>query len=346
MNTEVIQEHRRELAAGQFPVYRLFDLLDSHDTDRETRTAVAAQVALLVDQLLFQELKVCVDRTCRTAEKLLELPRPLVVEAFRSWRITIERGASSRKAMRTTVYRFGDWVGALRPPAQQSALRLLPGIAPVIADLKEDGVTGILRIVDRAASEEARSVVIAAVTAYGSTTGPIVSGCCRIAGTAVRQDRAAELSSLIETVRVADMEESIDSERLVPAIAGLCDLCGAIGKDAWTGAFDLALLIAEENHGSAYKTARKLTRLIPSLEPPAVPAYLSDFCSLVSTVGLRTVGFAVNRLPGFYARYGAAKTGEYIRAAAGITKAHGTAAAERFLEGKTAASRNFLATPM
>jgi len=341
MNTDILRIHRKELAETPFPIYRLFDLVDAQDMDHESRASINGEIAPLIDLILFQELSVRIDTLCGSAGKVLELPPALAAQAFRSWRETLEGATKSRGAMRMISHRFGEWLSALRPLTLESALQLLPAIAPVIGDLKDDGVAETLRALDRGESGEDRIVITTALAAYGSTTAPIVSGCCRIAAKAIQWNRKAEFTTLLEKIQVRDMEESVDSERLVPAIADFCDLCATVEPSIWPLAFDLALLITSQNHSSAYKATRGLRRLIPRLDAGTVPAYLSDVHSLVSQLGVRTVGFAMRRLPRFYAEHGADRTREFVQTAAAMAQTNGINAAQLFIEGKTAVSRNF-----
>jgi len=341
MNREVIIGHRNELAGSGFHVYELFSVLDEFELDPESRTALRAEMAQLADLIAFQEIRVRADALKDCAGRLLALPAPVSRKAFRSWRLTVEGADTSRPAMLMISHRFSSWIENLKPLALETCLDVLPAIATVIGDLKEAGVREILQAIDETESEQGRKVMLETLSAYRATTAPIVLGACRLAAAAVQWGRAAGLKRLVEAVPVSAMEESVHSEKLIPAVAELCDACAAIGSATWTHGFDLALLLAQGNHSAAGSTARKLARRIGRLYGETAQAYLEGLSALVQALGPRAAGFSLNRLPAYYSKYGADRTREFVEAATAVAETCGITAAQWFLEGKTQTARDF-----
>lgn len=341
MNREVIIGHRNELASSGFHVYELFSLLDESELDPESRTALRGEMAQLADLIAFQEIRVRADALKDCAGRLLTVPAPVFRKAFQSWRLTVEGADTSRRAMLTIAHRFGSWVADLKPLALETCLDVLPTIAPVIGSLKEAGVQEILQAFDGTESAQGREAMLGTLSAYGATTAPIVLGACRLAAAAVQWDHIAELKRLVESVPVSAMEESVDSEKLIPAVAELCNACAAISSSAWTRGFDLALLLAQGNHSAAGSTARKLAKRIARLYGETAQAYLEGFGALVRALGPRAAGFSLNRLPAYYSKYGTDRIREFIQAATDVAETCGITAAQWFLEGKTQIARDF-----
>ena len=342
MNDVIMDSHRDELANQGHAVYALFGLLEESGLDMETGAVVANEVAQLADHVGFLEISLRADLLRSQAQKLLDLGPAVAPQAFRAWRRTIAGVAQSRRATRELAHTFGDLLCELKTPALGACLDLLPPIAPRLAEIGHNDLIEILRVVNTADSSEDREAIVEVLTACAETTGAILMGCLQLAWGAAQRQRLTELRGLIASVPVSAMEESADSERLIPAIAALCETCAVIDDKAWTTAFDLAVILTAENHSTAYSASVKLTRRIPGLGSDTAGVYLGHFAALAGSVGTRVSGFCLRQLPKHYARHGIDATSRLVETCVNIARTTGQTSAQWFLEGKTRSAREFM----
>ncbi len=100
--------------------------------------------------------------------------------------------------------------------------------------------------------------------------------------------------------------------------------------------------LAEANLSSGYVAARGLTKKVVTLPTKVSLSYVEDFHRLAVSVGIRVVGFAVNKLPGFYQKFGVERTRKFVETTALVAESYGVTAGQWFYERKTSASRELL----
>jgi hypothetical protein len=196
-----------------------------------------------------------------------------------------------------------------------AVIELLATLAPAIPDLGDDGMAMLLE----AAGLEARTVP--AVAAYAMTNKAIIRAAVALALHAARNGQIAYLQRLTAACPAAKMEESKDAERLFPAVAAVPDALG------------LAAAITVLNISSARGTCLRLAKIART------PEYLADFQLLVESVGIQSIGFCLESLPGLYAKHGVERTRAFAAMAAEAAREYGSYAGQAFLERKTAAAR-------
>lgn len=341
MYAELRDAHRTELRDGAFPIYRLIDLVAARDVDAETQRALRTEAAAIVDVLLFHELRVSPREVLDNAERILQHPSPLATHALAAWRESLA-ACTSRRGLVLIARRFGHWLTESTPAALDAVLQLLPLVAGVMDQLSEAQVVDMIRRLSGTPSEASRASVLNALTAYADTTGTIVAACSILAADAVRWNRSAELKTLIDRVPVSAMEESVDSERLLPAVADFCAECAEVDEATWTAAFDLCLQLTSHNHSSARKAVHTLRRQRDRLGADTYSSYLHNVGTLLEAAGAGTLGFSLRRLPAYYAKYGADRAALFVCTAAAIARADGRTAAQLFLKKRTRAARTAL----
>jgi len=343
MDADLRTAHCSELVRAVSPVYTLFDLLANLDLDAESRMLTEREVARFVDRVVFHEIDVKAVKVRACAEALLALPYPMSRNAIAAWCGTLEAAATSRRMMQEIAHGFDAWIAGLTPPVMEAALDLLPALGSVVPELGADGVREILAALSEQTTREDRDRIARALRAYGKTTGPIVLACCRLGRRVSPTPRAAELDTLVEKLPVATMEESYDSERLLPAMAALCDAAAAAEPDAWEPAWRLGLRMAREDHASALRTCRSASKILGGIGPGKAAAYLDLSLRLLDALGPRVLGYCLRRLPGQIEKHGIETMQRFVQAAAGMAVTRGITAAEAFLDLKTRAARDFTA---
>jgi len=343
MDADLRTAHCSELVRAVSPAYTLFDLLANLELDTESRALTEKEVARFVDLVVFQEIDVRAVKVRACAEALLALPYPMSRRAIAAWCGTIEAAATSRRMMQEIAHGFDAWIAGLTPPVLEAALDLLPALGSVMPEIGADGVREILAALAEQKTREARERLARALRAYGETTGPIVLACCRLGRRVSSTPRAAELDTLAETAPVAAMEESYDSERLLPALAALCDAAAAADPAAWEPAWTLGLRLAQQDHAGALRACRSMAKRLGHIGPDKTAACLDLSIRLLDALGPRVLGYCLRRLPGRIEKHGVETMQRFVQAAVEMAATRGITAAEAFLEQKTRAARDALA---
>ncbi len=248
----------------------------------------------------------------------IAVPLDIPASALPYLRAASEAAHPDRKCLSLLAARFGAWLGQVKPGSQRAFLEGIASMGPAISDLGEQGMGDVIQAVNR----EPR--LMACIGSYAFTTKPIVLAMAKLAVDA----RVELLQRLVAAVPVASMEDSRDAERLIPALARVPEALGAI------------VALAERNPSSAYGACQGLPAALKKLTAGEARAgFLDDFCRLAETVGISSVGFALNTLPGLYGKLGLEPTRQFVSLAADCTRQYGQSAGQAFLERKTQASR-------
>jgi hypothetical protein len=212
-----------------------------------------------------------------------------------------------RKCLGLLAARFGSWVARVQPASRTAFFEGMVPLGPALADFGEEGMADVITAVNR----DPR--LMACISSYALTTKPIVLAIARLAVTAPVE----WLQRLVAAVSVSKMEESKDAERLLPVLAQVPD------------ALPVIVALAEQNVSSAYGACKGLAKMkAPRLE------YLEDMRLLAETVGISSVGFSLDTLPGLEP----SRAREFVQLAAECAREYGKSAGQAFLERKTAAS--------
>ena len=245
----------------------------------------------------------------------IAIPTDVPAEALPYLRAAAESAHPDRKCLGLLAARFGSWLHRITPESRVAFFDGIGSLGPAIADFGEEGMNDLIAAVNR----DPR--LMACISSYALTTKEIVLAISKLA-----VDAPVEwIQRLVGAVTVAKMEESKDAERLVPALA--------LVPDALPG----VVTLAERNVSSAYGACKGLPAALKSVEARA--EYLEDFRTLAGTVGISSVGFALDTLPGLYRKSGLEAARQFVHLAAECARQYGQTAGQAFLERKTAASR-------
>jgi hypothetical protein len=271
--------------------------------DGVTDNKLRAEVAQLVDFLRQEEITVPLDVPASAIPYL----RAAAVSAH-----------PNRKCLTLLAGRFGSWLSLVNPDSKQAFLEGIAALSPAIADLGDAGMKEVAQAVNR------DSRLMAAIGCYALTTKPIIQAVVKLALVVP----AALIQRLVNAVPVSVMENDKDAERLTPALARVPEAMAAIVN------------LAEHSPSSAYGACQGLPGALKLLRSEEERAeFLEHFELLTATVGISSVGFAVNSLPGCYARLGRERTREFVSLAAECARQFGRNAGQAFLERRTPASR-------
>ncbi len=241
-----------------------------------------------------------------------EIPLPEVFhpmpESLPALRDAVKAAHPDRKCIAYILANVSKW----NDPSVRDSL---PALAPALLDLHDDGMAMLLE----AAALDGRAV--SAVAAYSMTNKAIVRAAAGLALHATRTGRIGDLQRLTAACPAERMEESKDAEKLLPAVAAVPD------------ALALAAAIAQRNISSARGVCLKLAKL------DRTPEYLSDFQLAVEAIGVQSVGFCLETLPGLYAAHGLERTHAFVAMAAEAAREYGSHAGQAFLERKTKAAK-------
>ena len=245
----------------------------------------------------------------------IAIPLDVPTDALPYLRAAAESAHPDRKCLGLLAARFGSWLSRITPESRVAFLDGIGSLGPAIADFGDEGMGELIAAVNR----DPR--LMACISSYALTTKEIVLAIARLA-----VDAPVEwIQRLVGAVTVAKMEESKDAERLVPALALVPDALPAV------------VTIAERNVSSAYGACKGLPAALKGVEARA--EYLEDFRTLAGTVGISSVGFALDTLPGLYRKSGLEGGRRLVQLAAECARQYGQSAGQAFLERKTAASR-------
>jgi hypothetical protein len=267
---------------------------------RVTDERLRSEAARLIDFLRGEEIPV---------------PRDVPIEAIPHLRAAAESAHPDRKCLGLLAARFGSWLSGVNAESRREFLDGMVSLGPALADLGEEGMTDVIAAVNR----DPR--LMACVSSYALTTRPIVLAIAKLALMAPVE----WLQRLTAAVNVATMEESKDAERLLPALAPLPDAVPAI------------VTLAERNVSSAYGACRGLPAALKKAGENRA-AYLEDMRRLAETVGISSVGFTLDKLPGLYRTAGPARASEFVQLAAECARLYGQTAGQAFLERQTKAA--------
>jgi hypothetical protein len=237
---------------------------------------------------------------------------------------------------------FGLWLRTASPSLRGNLFEILPKIAGSIEGLQTEGINKILAVGNKLITQSDRDRFFKSIEGYGSTGAPILVGICSIAHRSLKWARLDYLDKLSETIPPQKTLENADTNKLIPSIAQLSELCFDKGKACWCCGLDLVLTLADTNCSSAYVATRELRKILPRLSANAWRSYLEDFHKLAGAVGIRVVGFATKKLPGFYEKFGVERTRAFVDATAIAAKTYGVTAGQWFYERKTLAARELL----
>jgi len=359
IDNEVVTRHCRELARRVHPVYRLFDVLEEAALPPDNRAALQRELSRLVDTVVSNDLPLRSARRPRpgagsksaapqgpgalaTLRALLQLPYPECHTALAAWMEAVAAASPSRQAMHLILEQFSRWLDEASADVRGPFLELLPILAPLLAELGDDGVRKLLETAGRMSEPADRQLFFECARAYGVTTGASVAGLCEIARPAIDWRRPEYLRRLLAAVEPEKAMETRDGRELLPALAHLSTLTASKGEAAWCRGMALILTLAEKNHSSACVAARRAAGSLRERSPEEATAYLADFARLVDTVGARIVGFGTQTLPALYRSHGIEATRAFVEAAATAAELCGVSAGQAFLEGVTAAAREAL----
>ena len=248
----------------------------------------------------------------------IDVPLDVPAPALPYLRAAAESAHPDRKCLSLLAARFGAWLGQVKPESQRAFLEGIASMGPAVADLGEQGMGDVIRAVNR----DPR--LMACVGSYAFTTKPIVLAIAKLAVEAPVE----LLQRLVAAVPVGSMEDSKDAERLVPALAQVPEALAAI------------VALAERNPSSAYGACQGLPTALKKLTAgEARTGFLDDFRLLAETVGISSVGFTLNVLPGLYVKSGFEPTRQFVSLAAECARLYGQRAGQAFLDRKTKASR-------
>ena len=248
----------------------------------------------------------------------IAVPLDVPANALPYLRAAAEAAHPDRKCLSLLASRFGAWLSQVKPESQQAFLEGVASMGPAIADLGDQGMSSVILAVNR------DHRLMACIGSYALTTRPIVLAMAKLA-----VDAPVELlQRLVAAVPVASMEDNKDAERLVPAAAQVPEALAAI------------VALAERNPSSAYGACQGLPAALKKLTAgEARSRFLDDFRLLAETVGISSVGFTLNSLPGLYGKSGVEPTRQFVSLAAECARQYGQSAGQAFLERKTKASR-------
>lgn len=245
----------------------------------------------------------------------IPVPQDVPVEAIPHLRAAAQSAHPDRKCLGLLAARFGSWYVQVTPESRMGFLDGIASLGPAFADFGEAGMDDVVTAVNR----DPR--LMACISSYALTTKPIVLAIARLALTA----EVSWLQRLVAAVPVAQMEENKDAERLVPALAEIPEAVPPI------------VTLAEQNPSSAYGACKALPAALKKVGE-ARAELLADLELLASTVGISSVGFTLDSLPGLYKSLGVARAQEFVQLAAECARVYGQSAGQAFLERKTAAS--------
>ncbi len=335
MADDLLARHRRALVK-RFPVYGLFDAVESSALPSDALAALRSDAARVAELAVAHELDGAPAEAC--ARALLAGGADTSTARFAAWRRTLEAADPDRPGMALALGLFGHWL-SVAPAAEAPLLAGIAGIAPVLAELKADGVLDVVTV---AGSAPDPAALWTAAGAYGSTDGATVLGIIRLGARAQSWDQPALLDRLRVALPPERTDESRDAERFIPALAAFGERAVALGQAHGQAAVALALTLAENHVSSGYSVATDGRRVLDAMDAVTALAYLEDFGRLADTVGARVTGFGLKTLPGLYPKHGAARTRAFVQAAASVAEAYGTTAAQWFYERKTEVARDLL----
>lgn len=259
-----------------------------------------AEAAKLIDFLRAEEIAV---------------PLDLPPDALPYLRAAAEAAHPDRKCLGLLAARFGAWLAQVKPESRPAFLEGLASLGPALADLGDEGMGDVVAAVNR----DPR--LMACIACYSLTTKEIVLAIAKLAVSAPVE----WLQRLAAAVPVSKMEESKDAEKLLPALAKVPEALAVI------------VTLAERNVSSAYGGCKALPAALKKLDA-ARDEYLDDLRLLSETVGISSLGFALDTLPGLYRGAGLGRAREFVALAAECARRYGQSAGQAFLERKTAAS--------
>ncbi len=330
---DAADQHVQELLARGRRDYLAFELIDQAPDDAENLERIRESLVAVVETSVREELKQ--GEAIRGAAAEL-LRRPRASDLFAAWRSCLEAAAPDRKAMKRLCAEFPALVDALGQDA-------LFGESDFIREtLKHYGRRGLDMLRGglgeglRSLPEDRRKALIEWLTPYaGSAYDKPFAGLAVVAAVLIQDGGDELLKRLSEAVPPEAFEEQVPPDKF--AIR-----CGE-GLERVPRALQprfarLAALAAIQSCGSAAAIGAKLPPRLERLSPDARAEYLDAFIRLVDEVGIRTVGFCLNKLHDLYAGRASA-AGAYVEQVCLVARRYGPSAAAAFLEQRTAASR-------
>jgi len=241
----------------------------------------------------------------------IAVPLDVPPDALPFLRAAAESAHPDRKCLGFLAARFGAWVARVQPESRTAFFEGMISLGPALADFGDEGMSDVVTAVNR------DSRLMACISSYALTTKPVVLAIAKLA-----VDAPVEwLQRLVAAVTVTKMEESKDAERLLPALALVPD------------ALPIIVVLAERNVSSAYGACKGIGKVTASRAE-----FLEDMRLLAETVGISSVGFSLDTLPGLYRGIGLERAREFVKLAAECAVEYGQSAGQAFLERKTAAS--------
>jgi hypothetical protein len=244
--------------------------------------AVARQLGLLLDELQAEQITpgAALDRG---VEAILALPEAERAPAARCWRTFVARARPDRKSASACVEVFPVCLACVETLVRPAFFDGLPPLGPAAHAIGADLFTSLAGALNHSGPGNA-ALVLRFAAAYAETSPEIARAAVRIAVTCAQARREDLLETLMAAFPFAQVFDTRENERLLPALAPLP-----------ATALPLLTAILRDNVSSTVDVAKRLPALLAKQSNPG--AYLDAFHQIHAVVGPRAIGFCLSHLP-------------------------------------------------
>lgn len=339
MSTEsLLTEHATELASRVSKAYAL--AMNEHKrkpVDIHTQSAVAE----MIDALVAQDVRI-ESGAFALVDRIGILEPNDADKVLLSWSETVIAASPSRACMRLAVSSFEEWFTKTTSVSRVAFLDFLPAIAPKLADLRHEGVVNILEVANKCSDAEECHHVLTAVGSFTEAGRKVLLPIIHFLVAAAQAGDMECVDFIKNMAQVHHVQADLASPRFFGALPKWNSLPVTYGTNAWRPVLFLALSIANKSCSSAEYVLRRLPRVLRKMDEGLPLTYIEDFHTIVTSIGIRGIGFSLSILPGLYSAHGVPLTRQFVRTAKEAAERYGRIAGEWFLERKTRAAEQIL----
>lgn len=318
--------------------YGVFSILDGGIPEAD-RNAVRDACVVACETAVSEETG-SGDLLLRNAQALLALAPDAPAPLFSAWAGAIQTACPDRKAMRMACNEFARRVTPL--PARSRDL-FLRGIVLLARCANDSTCTQIASGLRALCDSPADPAAIATRLDFLQKYLPLLpdEAWTGIWTIAVGEDATAKDGLLERIAAVCPVDKVQDED---DAFDFLCKAAALVkaAPDAIGPAMDLCLAAMNSSSASGALVAGKLPAILRGLNGEARKAYPVAAVAIVASAGPGAIGFCLKELPGLAGSSTPVRLGEFTTTVAEIATAFGRRAALEFIDGGTAAARNFL----